>query len=124
MPHNQVRLAGGRLKVAPHCLNIAIGGGDAARARVVAEFEVSYANVDGAPQQIHLDLHVDDPASAIAQATRLGARPLRTDSDLADDNGHYVFADPAGHPFCIGWGHPDEDALRQFLGTLPPQAPT
>lgn len=72
---------------------------------------------DGAPQRVHVDLHVDDPTSAIAQATRLGARPLRADSDPGDDNGHYVLADPAGHPFCIRRGHPDADALRRFLGT-------
>ena len=29
--------------------------------------------------------------------------------------GHVVYADPAGHPFCIGWGHPDEAELRSFL---------
>ncbi len=75
---------------------------------------------NGAPQQVHLDLHVLDPTSAIAQATRLGARPLLTDGDPTDEQGHNVFADPAGHPFCIGWGHPDAETLRQFIDTLPP----
>ena len=26
-----------------------------------------------------------------------------------------VLLDPAGHPFCIGWGHPDDEAVRNFL---------
>jgi len=76
---------------------------------------------DGAPQQVHLDFHAEDPTSAIAQATRLGARTLRADGDLADDDGHYVLADPAGHPFCIGWGHPDDAQLRRFLAERPPR---
>jgi hypothetical protein len=76
---------------------------------------------DGAPQQVHLDLHAEDPTSAIAQAARLGARTLRADSDLADDDGHYVFADPAGHPFCIGWGHPDDAQLHRLLADRPPR---
>jgi catechol 2,3-dioxygenase-like lactoylglutathione lyase family enzyme len=77
---------------------------------------------DGAPQQLHLDLHVDDARVAIAQATRLGARPLLTDDDVADDHGHHVFADPAGHPFCIGWGHPTHTRLHEYIRTLPPPA--
>jgi catechol 2,3-dioxygenase-like lactoylglutathione lyase family enzyme len=43
------------------------------------------------PQQMHLDVMVDDVATAGAAAEALGARRL-TDS---------VFADPAGHPFCL-----------------------
>jgi catechol 2,3-dioxygenase-like lactoylglutathione lyase family enzyme len=43
------------------------------------------------PQQLHLDVMVDDPAVAGAEAVRLGARRL--------DEG--VYADPAGHPFCL-----------------------
>ena len=58
----------------------------------------------GAPQQIHLDLHVDDPASAHDEVVALGARLLQP-ADLAAAEGHQVYADPAGHPFCIGWGH-------------------
>ncbi len=43
------------------------------------------------PQQFHLDVMVDDPAAAAAEVVALGARRL---------SGH-VFADPAGHPFCL-----------------------
>jgi hypothetical protein len=26
-----------------------------------------------------------------------------------------VYADPAGHPFRIGWGHPSRDAFADFV---------
>lgn len=70
---------------------------------------------DGSPQQVHLDLHVDDPASSHAEAIARGARLLQGADDLAAAEGHQVYADPAGHPFCIGWGHPDDEVIRQFL---------
>ncbi len=70
---------------------------------------------DGAPQQVHVDLHVEDPTAAIEQALDLGARVLERNGDPVDPGGHHVFADPAGHPFCIGWGHPTEAELRAFL---------
>ena len=70
---------------------------------------------DGAPQQVHLDLHVTDPEAAAQLALSLGARLLQREHDFAEPHGHIVFADPAGHPFCIGWGHPTQDALRRFL---------
>ncbi len=60
---------------------------------------------DGTPQQIHLDLHVEDPAAAHDEVLALGARLLRDADDPAAAEGHRVYADPAGHPFCIGWGH-------------------
>lgn len=69
---------------------------------------------DGAPQQVHLDLHVEDPRRAHEQATRLGARLLRA-GDLDSDEGHQVYADPAGHPFCLGWGHPSAAKLAAFV---------
>ena len=59
----------------------------------------------GAPQQVHLDLHVDDPARAHDEVVALGARLLQPAKDLTAAEGHQVYADPAGHPFCIGWGH-------------------
>ena len=69
---------------------------------------------DGAPQQVHLDFHVDDPQQAHEHATRLGARLLKA-GDLSSDEGHQVYADPAGHPFCIGWGQPSREALAAFV---------
>lgn len=70
---------------------------------------------DGSPQQVHLDLHVDDIARAHAEAVALGARLLRGADDLGAAEGHQVYADPAGHPFCLGWGHPDDEAVRRML---------
>jgi catechol 2,3-dioxygenase-like lactoylglutathione lyase family enzyme len=46
------------------------------------------------PQQLHLDVMVDDVETAAHQVLALGA------SRLVSDGGH-VYADPAGHPFCL-----------------------
>ena len=48
------------------------------------------------PQQAHLDLLVDDLDAGEARALELGATRL-------DGGGERfrVFADPAGHPFCL-----------------------
>jgi len=57
----------------------------------------------GVPQQLHLDLTVDSVASLDVQherALRLGARLLLDRSD-DDQEPLRVYADPAGHPFCI-----------------------
>ncbi|MGI8667101.1 MAG: VOC family protein [Jatrophihabitans sp.] len=45
------------------------------------------------PQQCHLDLMVADVAAADAWVRGLGARRLPA--------GDAVYADPAGHPFCL-----------------------
>jgi hypothetical protein len=71
---------------------------------------------DGAPQQVHLDLHISDPVAAHAEAIALGARLLQAADDLTAAEGHNVYADPAGHPFCLGWGHPDDETIRRFVG--------
>ena len=59
---------------------------------------------DGTPQQIHLDLHVADLAPAHEEATALGARLLQPAEDPDAAEGFQVYADPAGHPFCLCWG--------------------
>lgn len=51
-----------------------------------------------APQQSHLDLLVDDIDSEHARAVQLGAKLL---DDSAEHPTFRVFADPAGHPFCL-----------------------
>lgn len=53
------------------------------------------------PQQVHLDIMVEDPAAAGSHVIALGAAKL---------DGQDVYADPAGHPFCLirrpGWAPP------------------
>jgi catechol 2,3-dioxygenase-like lactoylglutathione lyase family enzyme len=53
------------------------------------------------PQQMHLDVMVDDLTTATGAVLALGAVRLP---------GDHVFADPAGHPFCLirrpGWAPP------------------
>ncbi len=70
---------------------------------------------DGTPQQVHLDLHVEDPRAAHDEAVTLGARLLQPAPDLDSAEGHQVYADPAGHPFCIGWGQPSRETLAAFV---------
>jgi catechol 2,3-dioxygenase-like lactoylglutathione lyase family enzyme len=54
------------------------------------------------PQQMHLDVMVDDLDAAEPKVLALGARRLA--------EGDHVYADPAGHPFCLirrpGWAPP------------------
>jgi catechol 2,3-dioxygenase-like lactoylglutathione lyase family enzyme len=53
------------------------------------------------PQQIHLDVMVEDVPGSYDAVLALGATKL---------DGPDVFADPAGHPFCLirrpGWAPP------------------
>jgi predicted enzyme related to lactoylglutathione lyase len=49
------------------------------------------------PQQMHLDLVVDDLDVAEAEVLRLGA----TKHEHQPGTGYRVFLDPAGHPFCL-----------------------
>ena len=58
---------------------------------------------DGSPeQQVHLDLWVDDLAVAHDRVTALGATVLPAKEVGSPDN-FQVYADPAGHPFCLCW---------------------
>lgn len=71
---------------------------------------------NGVPQQqIHLDLHVVDLRSAHDRAVALGARLLRAAPELDSNEGFQVYADPAGHPFCLGWGQPTQSRLAELV---------
>ncbi|MBC3842324.1 VOC family protein [Streptacidiphilus sp. 4-A2] len=50
------------------------------------------------PQQAHLDIEVTDLEAAQARVLALGATLLE---DFSGTKGWRVFADPAGHPFCL-----------------------
>ncbi|GEM_PF-539397 len=58
---------------------------------------------NGTPQQIHLDIWVDDLPSAHDKAIALGARLLQPAEDPNAAEQFQVYADPAGHPFCLCW---------------------
>ena len=66
-------------------------------------------------QQIHIDLHVEDPHGSHNELMAAGATVLEESTSLDSDNGHRVYADPAGHPFCMGWGHPTADEIRSIV---------
>jgi catechol 2,3-dioxygenase-like lactoylglutathione lyase family enzyme len=63
------------------------------------------------PQQMHFDIMVDDIEAAEPKVLAIGARRLPA--------GDHVYADPAGHPFCLirrpSWATPigenGDDAL-------------
>ncbi|WP_207344850.1 VOC family protein [Arthrobacter sp. E3] len=65
------------------------------------------------PQQMHLDIMVEDIGEATLGVLALGASKL---------DGEGVFADPAGHPFCLiqhpGWWSA-EDPKRSTSTELP-----
>jgi catechol 2,3-dioxygenase-like lactoylglutathione lyase family enzyme len=55
----------------------------------------------GHPQQLHIDFIVDDADEAQKWAIDLGARLL----DASPEHDTFrVYADPAGHPFCLCTG--------------------
>jgi len=58
---------------------------------------------DGPPQQLHLDLTVDDFVAAHQGALALGATALSptNEPEPGQTSGFRVYADPAGHPFCL-----------------------
>ncbi len=69
----------------------------------VAELPASTWPEAEVPQQLHLDLTVGDVEALAVQRDRalaLGATVLR-DRSTDPEEPLYVFADPAGHPFCI-----------------------
>lgn len=62
----------------------------------VADFRPPVWPDPARPQQFHLDIDVPDIDSAHERVSALGARLLHVDS-----RGWRIFADPAGHPFCL-----------------------
>jgi catechol 2,3-dioxygenase-like lactoylglutathione lyase family enzyme len=62
----------------------------------VADYRAPRWPDPGYPQQFHLDIDVPDLDTAQQEVLALGATLLQ-----ADTRGWRVFADPAGHPFCL-----------------------
>ena len=56
-------------------------------------------------QQMHLDIRVSDAGQAEQELLALGVTRVPGERET----GFRVFADPAGHPFCIVFGHHNTD---------------
>jgi catechol 2,3-dioxygenase-like lactoylglutathione lyase family enzyme len=54
------------------------------------------------PQQMHLDIRVQDADQAEEELLRLGASRVPSEHETV----FRVFTDPVGHPFCIVFGRP------------------
>jgi len=52
------------------------------------------------PQQLHLDIRLDDVDKAERAVLELGARRMPAERET----GFRVFVDPVGHPFCLVFG--------------------
>ncbi len=76
---------------------------------------------EGVPQQLHLDLSVPTVDALVEQHERAVALGVRLLLDRFDDPAEplYVYADPAGHPFCIFVAPPEATGLAAFAGHDP-----
>lgn len=64
----------------------------------VADFQPPQWPDPSRPQQFHLDVRVDDIDLAERRVLASGARRLP-----GDGPDFRIYADPAGHPFCLVW---------------------
>lgn len=55
------------------------------------------------PQQLHLDVTIDDIDLAEPAVLAMGAKKHEIQPGEADDDTFRVYLDPAGHPFCLCW---------------------
>lgn len=96
------RIVGGELSVDDDWATLSWGPGAARIAFQLAPNHVppTWPN-EGVPQQLHLDLTVDDIDVAEPAVLEAGARP--TGKPDGDDENWRVYLDPAGHPFCLVW---------------------
>lgn len=96
-------LLGGTVEADDDWHTVSVDGED----RVAVQLAPGHVAPDwpnGVPeQQIHLDLEVEDIAAAHEHVTALGARLLRP---APEGSNFQVYADPAGHPFCLCWTLP------------------
>ncbi|MGY1855389.1 VOC family protein [Modestobacter sp. SYSU DS0290] len=76
------------------------------RARVGVQLAPDHVRPEwphGTPQQIHLDLWVDDIETAHEEVMSLGAELLQAAEASDEPDSFQIYADPAGHPFCLCW---------------------
>ncbi|NAZ81629.1 VOC family protein [Kineococcus sp. R8] len=96
------RLLGGTVEAGDAWHTVSVDGEDRVAVQLAPD-HVPPRWPDGDPQQVHLDLVVEDVRAAHADAVAAGARLLQAADDLDAEEGFQVYADPAGHPFCLCW---------------------
>ncbi|MER6946072.1 VOC family protein [Nonomuraea sp. NPDC000554] len=65
----------------------------------VADFQPPQWPSSDRPQQLHIDVTVDDLDKAEAQVLRIGA--VKHEVQPSEEGTFRVFLDPAGHTFCL-----------------------
>jgi catechol 2,3-dioxygenase-like lactoylglutathione lyase family enzyme len=84
------------------CELVAPSGARIAFQRAEGHRPPAWPQADGDSQQLHLDFQVGDIGRAQQAVLALGATPLDLD-DRGGERNFRVYADPAGHPFCLCW---------------------
>ena len=99
-------ITGGMTKGNSHWATVTGPNGDIAFQQV-QDFRPPVWPVGEVPMQLHLDFFVDDLAVTGARVLAAGATRL----DFQPNSDHcFVYADPAGHPFCLStWDSPQLD---------------
>ena len=91
-------LLGGAVEGEGEWVDLKVPGGQSLAFQAAPGFVAPQWPAPDHSQQFHLDLTVEDLDAAEAGALALGAKPL----DAQDrSRGWRVYADPAGHPFCL-----------------------
>lgn len=72
-------------------------GGDCISFQQVENYQAPNWPAQEVPQQMHLDVIVDDLDAGEKAVTALGA----TKAEVQPGTSFRVFLDPAGHPFCL-----------------------
>ena len=90
----------------PVATDVATLPDELANATTIFELWELTARAQAAAAQSTGDLKtsVDDVKAAHDEVISLGARLLKTTDDIESTEGYQVYADPAGHPFCLCWG--------------------
>ncbi|MFF8592733.1 VOC family protein [Streptomyces sp. NPDC015220] len=91
-------VVGGTVEGEGDWVNLKVPGGPSLAFQAAPGFVPPKWPSADASQQFHLDLVVEDMDAAEKGVLALGAKPLDTEDRSRDFR---VYADPAGHPFCL-----------------------
>ena len=91
----QVNQPDRRWAISDRWATLHLAGGNVITFQAVDDYVAPNWPDPGFPQQVHLDFHVSSLAAAENVVTANGGTRLH------DNRGWVVFADPAGHPFCL-----------------------